>query len=344
MDNDQVTTGPYSPPTMSSLPLVRLISAAPIAQELDKRGLPTDEVLEGVGLSREALDDPETFVHALVLYQFLEAAAEAAGERYFTARIAENLDLTKWFPTIGIAKNAQSVGDLLTAWAVAATKHSSAIEQRLNVHGATAILSGYRSFRLTLVPAQVDGFHVGFLTTILRHALGPDWKPADVHVTVSDPKALPPIFHGIKAIKGDSRGHKIRFPAEWLTCPFNEANFLRRALGEAENQKPARTIEDSIKLAIKPYIGEPGLSGAKMASICGMKYRNLTRFLTFKGTSLTTITNDLKRDFAIEALANEDVSVSEIATRLGYSDATSFTRAFKKWTGMSPMKYRREEF
>lgn len=340
MNNDRLITGPDARSSMSTLPLVRLISAHPILEEMDKRGLPSDDILDGVGLNREALLDPDTFVHAMVMYQFLEAAADASGERDFCAGIGENLDLSNWYPTVGVAKRASTVGDLLTAWVVSATKHSSAIQQRLDVHGASAIVGGHRSFKLSLTPAQVDGFHVGFLVSVLRHAMGADWKPSEVLVTVSEPKALPRVFHGIHAVKGDRQGHKIRFPAQWLASKFDEADFLRRALLEQESQNPARSIVDSVRQAIRPHIGEPDLSGPKMATICGMNYRILMRLLAFESTNLTQLTNDMKRDIAVEALAQEETSISEIAGRLGYSDSTSFTRAFKKWTGFSPTKYR----
>jgi AraC-like DNA-binding protein len=340
MSNDKSNSISSAKSVAPSLPLVRLNSAEPIAAELDRRGLLTDDLLEGVGLSRQAMNDADTFVHALVLYQFLEAAADAAGEKDFAATIAENLDLTKWYPTVGLIENARTTCDLLTAWVVTASKHSSAIEQRLDIRGATAVLYGHRSFRLTLVPSQVDGFHVGFLISILRHAMGAEWKPSDVLVTVSDPRALPLVFHGIKAIKGNRRGHKIRFPAKWLARSFDETDFLRRALIESESFKPAKTVVESIKQAIRPHLGVSNLAGAQIASICGMKHRYLTHLLNGEGTNLTTITNDLRKEMAIEKLAQQDATISEIATKLGYSDATSFTRAFKKWTGSPPTRYR----
>jgi len=95
---------------------MRLITAEPIVAELDKRGLPTDQILDGVGLNRDAVSDPETFVHAMVMYQFLEDAARVAEDRQFAARVGEKLDLTGWFPMIGVAKNALTVGDIFTGW------------------------------------------------------------------------------------------------------------------------------------------------------------------------------------------------------------------------------------
>jgi len=325
----------------SPLPLVRLISAQPVIAELDHRQLSTDRTLEGVGLSRKAMNDPNVFVHAMVMYQLLEAAAETAGEKHFVASVGEHLDLTKWYPTIGIAEKALTVGDILTAWAITATKHSSAIQQRLDIRGASAILSGYRAFRLTLVPAQVDGFHVGFLVSILRHALRDHWNPIDVLVTVSDPQALPPIFHGIKAIKGNRRGHKIQFPTDWLSQPFDETDFLLRSLNEIELQKPANTIVDSVLQAVRPHIGKSALTINQVASICNMKARALSRLLTQNQTTLTTLLNDLKRDLAVQEITHSGRSITGIAANLGYPDPTSFSRAFKKWTGKSPREYRK---
>jgi AraC-like DNA-binding protein len=344
MENDQTVYGPSTQSFRSTLPVMRLITAEPIVAELDKRGLPTDQILDGVGLTREAVFDPETFVQAMVMYQFLEDAARVAGDRQFAASVGEGLDLTEWFPMIGVAKNALTVGDVFTGWAVTAAGHSNATEQRLDVHGAMAIVSGHRSFKLTLLPAQLDGFQVGFLVKVLRHAMGSDWNPQEVLVTVCDPKVLPVVFHGIRAIKGDSQGHQIRFPALWLTRPFDETDFLRRAVQEAEDPKIERSIAGLTRQAIRTRIGDSNLTGRKIASICGLKYRVLTHMLTIEGTNLTTITNELKRDLAVESLVNSDQSISDIAAELGYADPTSFARAFKKWTGKSPARYRRMEW
>ena len=341
MDNDLLLADVSARSVMSSLPLIRLITAEPIVAELDRRGLPTDGVLDGVGLSREALFDPETFVHAIVMYQFLENAAKAANEHHFLAAIGEQVDVTKWLPMVEVSKDAMTLGDLLTGWNISATEHSTAMEERLDIHGASAVLSGYRSFDMTIVPAQIDGFVTGFLISILRHAMGSDWKPSDMLVTVSDPSALPPIFHGIKAIKGDRRGHKIRFPARWLTRPFDRSDFVSRAQTERIQPRPAQTIVDSIKQALRPYNHEPTLSLQRAAEICNMKPRAFSRLLATEGTNLTTLVSRLKQDFAEEALRGSTRSVADIAADLGYSDPTSFARSFKKWTKVSPREFRR---
>jgi AraC-like DNA-binding protein len=54
------------------------------------------------------------------------------------------------------------------------------------------------------------------------------------------------------------------------------------------------------------------------------------------------VINDLRRSVAIEFLENTRLTIEHVAERVGFSDATSFRKAFRKWTGHSPTYYRRE--
>ena len=51
----------------------------------------------------------------------------------------------------------------------------------------------------------------------------------------------------------------------------------------------------------------------------------------------------LRRDAAIEYLARPDMTLLDIADQLGFSEASTFHRAFKKWTGVAPGAYRQRE-
>lgn len=71
--------------------------------------------------------------------------------------------------------------------------------------------------------------------------------------------------------------------------------------------------------------------------------QTLHRRLTADGTSYQQIKNRIRRDLAISKLAKENCSVEEVARFTGFTEPSSFTRAFKQWTGMSPRDYRRRE-
>lgn len=66
----------------------------------------------------------------------------------------------------------------------------------------------------------------------------------------------------------------------------------------------------------------------------------LRRRLDEEGQAFQVIKDHLRRDMAIEYLCHTSKSVAQIATELGFSEASAFHRAFKKWTGAAPGEYR----
>jgi AraC-like DNA-binding protein len=72
----------------------------------------------------------------------------------------------------------------------------------------------------------------------------------------------------------------------------------------------------------------------------GVTPQTLSRRLQEEGQGYQAIKDDLRRDAAIEYLARPDLTLIEIANLLGFSEASTFHRAFKKWTGVAPGEYR----
>jgi AraC-like DNA-binding protein len=70
--------------------------------------------------------------------------------------------------------------------------------------------------------------------------------------------------------------------------------------------------------------------------------RSLRRALSQMGTSYQAVAEDILRALAVERVRSGRVKVEHIARELGFTDARSFRRAFKRWTGRNPNDYRRE--
>ena len=76
----------------------------------------------------------------------------------------------------------------------------------------------------------------------------------------------------------------------------------------------------------------------------GMGARSLQRRLKNEGTSFMGVLDDLRHEMAVQLLHDDRVAVYEIAFLLGYSDPSTFFRAFRRWEGKSPHEYRRSRF
>jgi AraC-like DNA-binding protein len=70
--------------------------------------------------------------------------------------------------------------------------------------------------------------------------------------------------------------------------------------------------------------------------------RTLQARLTREGTSFAALTDDFRRERALTLLSQPGLAITTIATRLGFATPSALTRAFRRWTGMSPSAYRRE--
>ena len=79
-----------------------------------------------------------------------------------------------------------------------------------------------------------------------------------------------------------------------------------------------------------------------IASQMNIASRTLRRKLTTEGASFQQLKDDLRRDHAINLLANARTPVGDVGREVGFCEPAAFARAFKRWTGVSPGRYRRE--
>jgi AraC-like DNA-binding protein len=76
-----------------------------------------------------------------------------------------------------------------------------------------------------------------------------------------------------------------------------------------------------------------------VARALAMSRRSLERALADEGTSASALLDEQRKELALAWLP--ELSVNEVADRLGYSDVRAFARAFKRWTGTPPSDVRR---
>lgn len=113
-------------------------------------------------------------------------------------------------------------------------------------------------------------------------------------------------------------------PAQLLTIPGDDQSFQHKISRQLRD-------DDSIPLSF------PDISS--LARRHNMSVQTLHRRLKQEGVSYQRIKDNLRRDLALNKLVQERLPVHEVAEIVGFSEARSFTRAFKSWTGLSPREY-----
>jgi AraC-like DNA-binding protein len=133
--------------------------------------------------------------------------------------------------------------------------------------------------------------------------------------------------------------------AEVLKQPILQANPLSVAAADrmcAEFLK-ANPATDDLVMRVRQMILERNnefWSEDTIAERLNITSRTLRNRLRRLGTSYQAILDSLREQIARDDLTRSTLTVNAIAEHVGYSDARSFRRAFKKWTGMTPDDYR----
>ena len=102
------------------------------------------------------------------------------------------------------------------------------------------------------------------------------------------------------------------------------------------------TIE-SVRNAIGKLIPKGQATLAQTAEAMGISARTLQRRLAEQDLSYSLLLDEMRFNKASE-LIQQQKKLSEVASCLGYADAGSFTRAFERWAGMSPLQYRKRYY
>jgi AraC-like DNA-binding protein len=103
-----------------------------------------------------------------------------------------------------------------------------------------------------------------------------------------------------------------------------------------QNLKSSRTTRGRVESLLMPVLHLGDVGADAVAEKMGVSRWTLARKLKSEGTTFERVLDDLRRTMALHYLTSKKVSVNETAYLVGFSDPAAFSRAFKRWTGLSP--------
>ncbi|UCG73393.1 MAG: AraC family transcriptional regulator [Chromatiales bacterium] len=193
--------------------------------------------------------------------------------------------------------------------------------------------------------ANTDGFARG-MVGLMQAATRPEFFPAAVH--------LPHDDAGQAARYREALGPGVRFDQECCrvvlaradaeaTLPGNNPE-LASANDMVAERYLASLDPSRVATEVRELLVEMMPSGTvrqeDVAQRMNRSLSTLQRQLTSEGLNFQHLRDETRRRLAEDYIRSNELSLSQIAYLLGFSDQSNFSRAFKRWTGMSPREYR----
>lgn len=186
------------------------------------------------------------------------------------------------------------------------------------------------------------------LLQMCRSTAGEGLDP--IHVTLRRPKPPFPCIerfdHVFRSpIDYGAPDNRLRFDEKIIDMPLATANpELARINDQVVVDYLARFERASITMQVRSWIIQHLPDGAPsqetIANALHLSLRSLQRKLKEEDVTFKNLLEDTRRELALQYIRESYRSIGEITYMLGFSEPSNFTRAFKRWTGMSPAEYR----
>ena len=329
----------------------RLTSVArlPLAliRHVDQFGIDPEEILRLAGITVAHRRNPDSRVSLETLLKLWHAVLDrVSGDQAVGIRLGESLQV-KELGLVGYTMYySATLGDALTRLlrysqivSLAADFDARDAGDRIEiVLGAHPLLEALRH------PSDT---RLGFLVGLVRELTGYPLRPIEVRFTYPRPPNL-----------ADHRrvlGSNLVFdqPQTVLVVSKNELDVPIEAADEtvagyldtlAERIKTRlgwdQDFASRVRRAIWSELSGGNPTRRNVAHRLGLGVASLYRQLRREDTTFEAVRDDLRKELANELLGSRRLAIEEIAFLLGYAEASTFSRAFRRWEGISPQKYR----
>lgn len=196
-------------------------------------------------------------------------------------------------------------------------------------------------------PRAATDFAIGSIYKLLRRNLAIDDSGMHVQFVHQEPgyAAEYARVFGIP-VRFGAQSNAIVIPSAQLAAPMLRADsriaraFELRAAHLLQKLKRVDATAERVRELVSHHLDSGQVTMAWTARRLAMSVPTLRRHLEAEGTTYREIVDELRRHFAERELRDGSTSVGELAFLLGFANVGAFHRAFKRWTGIAPTRYR----
>ncbi len=275
--------------------------------------------------------------------KFVDLIASATSDPLLGFHLAYSYDLREIGLLYYVVASAETLlGSLLRAARYSAVANDG-IDLKVNNGTLLRVRLHYSGVARHSDVHQIE-FWMASLVRICRNLIGTNFKPVEIRIMHDRREQLPEMKKLLGcAIITRADVDEIVFSRESVNYPIATADpYLNRLCVRfcEETLARLRTKTSPLKVRVENAIAASLPHGEMhvdtVAAQLGMSERTLARRLASEGHSFSRILDRLRWTLARRYLAETEMSISEIAWLLGYSEVANFTHAFHRWTGTNP--------
>lgn len=335
---------------LDSLPVDRQMRTANFNGFTDlvrSRGADPRRILERYGIDPRAIHNPDSYIDCKSLVDVLQHCSTSFNDPLFGLHLAQFQDPDVYGCIAALCRAASTVREAIGGFVdYMPVIHAPVVMLEL-VEGEELAELRWAE-RTNLGMNDQANYQATLLNLKLLHLIGGrNFQPRYVNLAVdARPKDIGQIEDqfGCK-LNTHTSSNAIAFPVEVLNQSVATANRLLFKLlsGYLDRVKAASrtTVVERVEDYVRGALSLGNCSIERCAKRLGTSVRTLQANLSESGLRFSDILEQQRIELAKVHLQEGRLSLDEIALLLGYSEQSSFGRAFKRWTGMTPQRYRR---
>ena len=310
-------------------------------------GVDADALFAEVGLDPSALTDPNARYPVPSMGRLWNLAVERSGDPCFGLTAAAQWHATTWHG-LGYAWLASSsLEEALRRVTRYGAVLSTAADFRMitNETGVRLTLSAKRGTATSAADVVIDAA-LANVVYMCRATFGPDFSPSRVEFVHGGDGCRQRRREFFKApVVYRGRENALDIAADVATKPLATANAElahanEKVIADYLAQLGPGTAVARVQAKLIDGLSSGNITAQRVADSLFLSQRTLQRQLAREGTSFTAVLEETRRDLAERFIRDQSLTLIEITFLLGFSEISSFSRAFKRWTGLAPTDFR----
>ncbi|UCB55911.1 MAG: helix-turn-helix domain-containing protein [Thiotrichales bacterium] len=324
------------------IPLVKAAFAASFRIAMENNGVSAEQYFRKFHLPTSELTDPDALIPEKPFWRLINQVAIAEMIPDFGMQVAQAIPWYKTETLQPLLHGKQPLETVLEKFCDAAGSQSNTSAFKLRVEGDLCWFE-HHSEILVKNDIQMENYRLTNMIELVQLAAGRNWKPVFMRMRMDDNK----VIRKNRLLEGCAPEFSQERTAIAMPVGLLNANVSIQPAGASGRDNPVDEIGKksefiaALNTVISQYILEKDLSIDTIAELAGCSTRTLQRRLKQYQISYTNLLNEARMQYACSNLTFTATKITDIAQQLGYNDTAHFTRAFKRWTGMTPSQYRK---